>query len=95
MTGDLDDQGRPLPTAQAAAATMPDARVETLTAAGHLGPLLVDAESHRPHGRRVLESATINLYGCKSNTHVRKHFHAKGVAGSVWQSAGGAHREPG
>ena len=44
MTGDLDDQEWSPAAAQAAAATMPDARVETLSGAGHLGPLLLDAE---------------------------------------------------
>jgi pimeloyl-ACP methyl ester carboxylesterase len=44
LTGDLDDQHWGPAEARAAAATMPDARVATLTGAGHLGPLLVDAE---------------------------------------------------
>jgi pimeloyl-ACP methyl ester carboxylesterase len=44
LTGDLDDQHWSPADAQAAAATMPDAQVATLTGAGHLGPLLVDAD---------------------------------------------------
>jgi pimeloyl-ACP methyl ester carboxylesterase len=42
MTGDVDDQQWSPAAAQAAAATMPDARVETLSGAGHVGPLLLD-----------------------------------------------------
>jgi pimeloyl-ACP methyl ester carboxylesterase len=44
LAGDLDDQHWRPADAQAAAATMPDARVVTLTAAGHVGPLLLDAD---------------------------------------------------
>lgn len=44
LTGELDDQHWRPADAQAAAATMPDARVVTLTAAGHLGPLLLDTD---------------------------------------------------
>lgn len=44
LTGDLDDQHWRPADARAAAATMPDARVVTLTAAGHLGPLLLDVD---------------------------------------------------
>jgi pimeloyl-ACP methyl ester carboxylesterase len=44
LTGDLDDQHWRPADAQAAAATMPDARVVTLIAAGHVGPLLLDVD---------------------------------------------------
>jgi pimeloyl-ACP methyl ester carboxylesterase len=44
LTGDLDDQHWRPADAHAAAATMPNAQVAALTAAGHLGPLLVDAD---------------------------------------------------
>ena len=44
LTGDLDDQHWRPADAQAAAATMPNARVATLTGAGHVGPLLVDVD---------------------------------------------------
>jgi pimeloyl-ACP methyl ester carboxylesterase len=44
LTGDLDDQQWSPDDAQAAAATMPNARAVTLTGAGHLGPLLLDAD---------------------------------------------------
>jgi pimeloyl-ACP methyl ester carboxylesterase len=44
LTGDLDDQHWSPADAHAAAATMPNAQVATLTGAGHLGPLLVDAD---------------------------------------------------
>ncbi|KIU18666.1 alpha/beta fold hydrolase [Mycolicibacterium llatzerense] len=45
MTGDLGDQGWSPAAAQAAADTMPDARVVPLTGAGHVGPLLVDTDA--------------------------------------------------
>jgi pimeloyl-ACP methyl ester carboxylesterase len=44
LTGDLDDQQWRPADARAAAAAMPNAQVATLTAAGHVGPLLVDAD---------------------------------------------------
>jgi pimeloyl-ACP methyl ester carboxylesterase len=44
LTGDLDDQHWRPADAHAAAATMPNAQVVTLTGAGHVGPLLVDAD---------------------------------------------------
>jgi pimeloyl-ACP methyl ester carboxylesterase len=44
LTGDLDDQHWRPADAQAAAATMPNAQVGTLTGGGHVGPLLVDAD---------------------------------------------------
>ena len=44
LTGDLDDQHWRPADAQAAAATMPNAQVVALTGAGHIGPLLVDAD---------------------------------------------------
>jgi pimeloyl-ACP methyl ester carboxylesterase len=44
LTGDLDDQHWRPADAQTAAATMPNARVVTLTGAGHVGPLLVDVD---------------------------------------------------
>jgi pimeloyl-ACP methyl ester carboxylesterase len=44
LTGDLDDQHWRPTDAQAAAATMPNAQVVTLTGAGHVGPLLLDAD---------------------------------------------------
>jgi pimeloyl-ACP methyl ester carboxylesterase len=44
LTGDLDDQQWRPADAQAAAASMPNARAATLTAVGHLGPLLLDAD---------------------------------------------------
>jgi pimeloyl-ACP methyl ester carboxylesterase len=44
MTGDLDNQEWSPAAAQAAAATMPDARVKTLSGAGHVGPLLLDTD---------------------------------------------------
>jgi pimeloyl-ACP methyl ester carboxylesterase len=44
LTGDLDDQHWRPADAHAAAATMPNAQVATLTGPGHLGPLLVDAD---------------------------------------------------
>jgi pimeloyl-ACP methyl ester carboxylesterase len=44
LTGDLDDQHWRPADADAAAATMPNAHVVTLTGAGHLGPLLLDDE---------------------------------------------------
>ncbi len=44
LTGDLDDQHWSPADAQTAAATMANARVETLTAAGHVGPLLLDTD---------------------------------------------------
>ena len=44
LTGDLDDQHWRPADAHAAAATMSNAQVVTLTGAGHLGPLLVDAD---------------------------------------------------
>ena len=43
LTGDLDDQHCSPADAHAAAATMPNAQVVTLTGAGHVGPLVVDA----------------------------------------------------
>jgi pimeloyl-ACP methyl ester carboxylesterase len=45
MTGNLDDQDWSPAAAQAAADTMPDARVVPLTGAGHVGPLLVDTDA--------------------------------------------------
>lgn len=44
LTGNLGDQQWRPADAQATAATMPDARVVTLTGAGHLGPLLLDTD---------------------------------------------------
>jgi pimeloyl-ACP methyl ester carboxylesterase len=44
LTGDLEDQQWGPNDAQAAAATMPNARAATLTGAGHVGPLLLDAD---------------------------------------------------
>jgi pimeloyl-ACP methyl ester carboxylesterase len=44
LTGDLDDQHWSPADAHAAAATMPNAQVVALTGAGHVGPLLVDAD---------------------------------------------------
>lgn len=44
LTGDVDGQQWSPAHAQAAAATMPDARVITLSGAGHVGPLLVDTD---------------------------------------------------
>jgi pimeloyl-ACP methyl ester carboxylesterase len=44
LTGDLDDQHWRPADAQAAAATMPNARVATVTGEGHIGPLLVDVD---------------------------------------------------
>ena len=44
LTGDLDDQHWGPADAQAAAATMPNAQVVTLTGAGHVGPLLLDVD---------------------------------------------------
>ena len=44
MTGDLGDQHWSPADARAAAETMPDARVVTLTGDGHVGPLLVDSD---------------------------------------------------
>src|ERR1700722_12318178 len=44
LTGDLDDQHWRPADAHAAAATMPNAQVVALTGAGHVGPLLVDAD---------------------------------------------------
>ena len=44
LTGDLDDQHWRPADAHAAAATMPNAQVVALTGAGHIGPLLVDAD---------------------------------------------------
>jgi pimeloyl-ACP methyl ester carboxylesterase len=44
LTGDLDDQHWGPAHAQAATATMPNARVVPLTAVGHVGPLLLDAD---------------------------------------------------
>jgi pimeloyl-ACP methyl ester carboxylesterase len=44
MTGDLADQHWQPAEAEAAAATMPDARAVALTGAGHLGPLLLDVD---------------------------------------------------
>ena len=44
LTGDLDDQHWSPADARAAAATMPNAQVVALTGAGHVGPLLVDAD---------------------------------------------------
>lgn len=44
LTGDLADQHWRPTDAEAAAATMPNARVVTLTGAGHVSPLLVDAD---------------------------------------------------
>ncbi len=44
MTGDLGDQHWSPAAARAAADTMPDARVVRLSGAGHVGPLLVDAD---------------------------------------------------
>lgn len=44
LTGDLDDQHWRPADAQAAAATMPNAQVVALAGAGHVGPLLVDAD---------------------------------------------------
>ena len=44
LTGDLDDQHWSPSDAHAAAATMPNAQVVTLTGAGHVGPLLLDAD---------------------------------------------------
>jgi len=44
LTGDLDDQHWSPADAHVAAATMPNAQVVTLTGAGHVGPLLVDAD---------------------------------------------------
>ena len=44
IAGDLGDQHWRPADAQAAAATMPDARVVAVTGAGHVGPLLVDLD---------------------------------------------------
>lgn len=44
LTGDLDDQQWRPADAHAAAVTMPNAQVATVTGAGHLGPLLLDAD---------------------------------------------------
>jgi pimeloyl-ACP methyl ester carboxylesterase len=44
LTGDVDGQQWPPGRAQAAAATMPDARVVTLNGAGHVSPLLLDTD---------------------------------------------------
>lgn len=44
LTGNLDDQHWCPADAQAAAATMPNARAVALTGAGHVGPLLVDTD---------------------------------------------------
>ncbi len=44
LTGDLEDQQWSPADAQAAAATMPNARVVTLAGAGHVGPLLLDVD---------------------------------------------------
>jgi pimeloyl-ACP methyl ester carboxylesterase len=44
LTGDVDGQQWSPARAQAAAATMPDARVVTLTGAGHVSPLLLDTD---------------------------------------------------
>jgi len=44
LTGDLDDQHWRPADAQAAAAAMPNARVVAITGAGHVSPLLVDAD---------------------------------------------------
>ena len=44
LTGDLDDQHWRPADAQAAANTMPNAQVVTLTGAGHVGPLLLDVD---------------------------------------------------
>lgn len=44
LTCDLDDQQWTVADAQAAAATMPKARAEAVDGAGHVGPLLVDAD---------------------------------------------------
>ena len=44
LTGDVDGQQWSPTVAQAAAATMPDARVVTLRSAGHVGPLLLDTD---------------------------------------------------
>lgn len=45
MTGDLGDQHWTPADARAAADTMPNARVVTLTGSGHVGPLLVDTDA--------------------------------------------------
>jgi len=44
ITGDLPDQRWRPADAEAAAATMPDARAVAVTGAGHLGPLLLDVD---------------------------------------------------
>lgn len=44
LTGDVDGQQWSHAKAQAAAATMPDARVVALSGAGHVSPLLVDTD---------------------------------------------------
>jgi pimeloyl-ACP methyl ester carboxylesterase len=44
LTGDVDGQEWSPARAQAAAATMPNARVVTLSGAGHIGPLLLDTD---------------------------------------------------
>ena len=44
ITGDLPDQHWRPADAEAAAATMPDARAVAVTGAGHLGPLLLDVD---------------------------------------------------
>lgn len=44
ITGDLADQHWQPADAQAAAATMPDARAVAVTGAGHVGPLLLDVD---------------------------------------------------
>jgi pimeloyl-ACP methyl ester carboxylesterase len=44
LTGEIADQQWSPADARAAAAVMPNAQVATLTAAGHVGPLLVDAD---------------------------------------------------
>ena len=44
IAGDLADQHWQPADAQAAAATMPDARAVAVTGAGHVGPLLLDVD---------------------------------------------------
>jgi pimeloyl-ACP methyl ester carboxylesterase len=44
LTGDVDGQQWSPAHAQAAAVTMPDARVVTLSGAGHVSPLLLDTD---------------------------------------------------